>query len=483
MKLTIQYIVFFIISTCFAQTNEYVIKYQNNLSQNDIHEDLRQFSNIEYKLFKKKSKKNPYYNLVKVKAQYLDLSQWRLNTKIKYIEKLQKTFFATDTLPSDSYREFQWEIPFTNTPKAWNKVIINDTNLVVAIVDSGTDFEHEDLQNVYINTKDPINGIDDDGNGYIDDNKGWDFGEFNNIPSVSNLSNHGREMTSLVAATTNNNKGISALSYNVKYMPIKITQDDGKLVDPYEGVNYAIEEGVKIINCSWYQNKETAYSKSIIDFAESKNVLIISASGNDNSSVKTYPAADPRVLAVGAITKDKLKTVSSNYGNWVDIYAPGEQIYVAHPNHTYFPKGGTSVATALTTSACCLLKKIHPNETPSQIISRIKRTGIPFISNEIHGKYLNVYSASEPEEINSFTIYPNPITDGTIHITIPEISSNTLTTLTIYNMLGKVCYTEKKQLTKENKTFTTTLKINPGHYILNIIGQNINKTGQFTLAR
>jgi len=462
--------------------NEYVIKFKSNISSQTYNHHKRELSNYNIKTFARKEKGHPYYNLIKVKTQNFDLESWQNNKDVLFAEKLPQTHFATDTLPSDPYYPFQWEMKYLELPQVWIELQDNDTNSTVAVVDSGTDFDHEDLQRVFYNIDDPINGVDDDNNGFVDDFRGWDFGEYDNNPELTSFSNHGREMTSLVAGETNNGKGIANISYNLKYLPIKITDDNGVITDPFEGVTYAIDRGIKVINCSWYQTAKSIYAESVVDYAVQNNVMIIAAAGNENSSKETYPGSDSRVLCVGGINKLETKSNVSNYGNWVDIYSPAEDIYVAFPMQNYFPKGGTSVATALTSSAFCLLKKIFPSETNIQIKNRLIQSGKSFVYKGLQGKIINLKQAIINETSTVFQIFPNP-SQGDIQITIPEITQNTQLSLVLINLLGQEVHRSTHLVDSGNKTIKTTLNVKSGQYFIRVFGQKIDKSGRITLAR
>lgn len=475
---------FLISFSCFAQTGEeFVIKFKSNIKHEQITAHLRQIPNLNNWRFITSEKNHPLSRIIKFNSSSFSPENWNQNNDIEYIESLPETFLATDTLPSDPYHTFQWEQDFLHTAYAWNLLNTNDTNFLVGVVDSGADFDHEDLQNYYTNTLDPINGIDDDGNGFIDDNLGWDFGEYDNNTALTSASAHGRQMTSLVAATTNNSLGVSAISYNVKYIPAKITKDNGVVLDPYEGVVYVADQGVKVINCSWYQNASTQYSKDIIDYAASKDIIIVASAGNENSNTPVYPASYSKVIGVGSIDESGLKTNSSNFGEWVDIYAPGQSIYVAYPNHSYFTNGGTSVASAITTSVCCLLRKLFPNETSTQIANRLIRTGNNISDSDISGKYINLKAATQSQIISQFQIFPNPNSTGKIFIDLPFVNENSPIVLEVYNLIGQLVYSDQFTLNNGDKTLETQLNLINGQYIIAVEAENIRKTTKFTLAR
>ncbi len=475
---------FLISFSCLSQTKEeFVIKFKSNINQNQMISHMRQFPNISDWRFIVSDINHPLSQLVKFSATSFNLYQWTNKPYIEYIESIPETFFAADTLPSDPYFSFQWENDFLHVQEAWALLENNNTNMLVGVVDSGTDFEHEDLQNYYVKPNEPINGIDDDGNGLIDDYRGWDFGEYDNNPTVTVDNPHGRQMTSVMAAETNNGVGITSIGYNVKYITAKVTADNGDIADAFEGILYVVDEGAKVVNCSWYQNISTKYAKDIIDYAHSKNVIIVASAGNGNTDTQVYPAAYDNVIGVGAIDDTGSKTNVSNYGDWVDIYAPGYNIYTAYPNDTYFTTGGTSVSSAIVSSACCLLQKLFPEETPEQIMSRIKRTGTDLTNLGLSGKYLNLLNASKEQIVTTFQIFPNPSSTGEISIDLPFITNKSTVLLYVHNLLGQQVYSNKFILNKGVKTLNTVFNLENGQYIISVEAENIRKTTKFTLAR
>lgn len=476
---------FLISISCFSQTrNQFVVKFKSHITPHDIELTIREQSQINNWRFLTTNKNHPLSNIVKFYSDDFHANLWINQDDIEYIESLPQTYFLTDTLPSDPYLPFQWENAFIKTKSAWQQLEKNDTNFLVGVVDSGSDFEHEDLLNFYINPDEIMNGFDDDDNGFIDDFHGWDFGDYDNDPSVSKNSPHGREITSLVAAETDNGVGLSSLSYNVKYITAKITSDNGDIVDPYEGVLYVIDQGAQVVNCSWYQNISTNYGRDIIDYAISKNVIVVAAAGNSNSDTPIFPASYSDVLGVGAIDETGNKTSVSNYGNWVDIYAPGKNVYVAYPDNAYFPNGGTSISCAITASACCLLKKLFPNETAQQMITRVKRTGTALPNTTLTGgKYLNLEKASQINVITDFIVFPNPSSDGDIFIDLPFINGDASVVLNVFNTLGQLVFEQLFELTNGEKTISTHLNLGSGQYFISVESENIQKTTKLTLAR
>ncbi len=259
-------------------------------------------------------------------------------------------------------------LDFISAPQAWD-IAHGDTSVVIAIVDSGTDWNHPDLRdNLWTNTGEiPGNGVDDDQNGYVDDVHGWDFygSDFfgriqgDNDPT-SALEPHGTHVAGISAAVTNNGIGIASLSYNVKYMPVKASSDDGEsIVAGYDGVMYAASNGADVINLSWGSLQRSSVGAEIIGFAVEMGVVVVASAGNEGSERVVYPAAYPEVIAVGSIDLDGRKSIFSNYGPSVDITAPGNVIYSTVLNDTYGLMGGTSMSAPVVSALAALRKSAH----------------------------------------------------------------------------------------------------------------------------
>lgn len=202
-----------------------------------------------------------------------------------------------------------------HAPEAWAVPINSATGpvspVIIAIVDSGTDFNHEDLVgNIYYNEADPIDGIDNDGDGYIDNYRGWDFGDHDNDPNITRRGNdHGIHVSGLASAVTNNAKGIASIANNhAKLLILKIASDAAgwsheSLEGGYEAIKYAADQGANVINCSWGDFFFSAYHQDVVNYAISQGCLIVAAAGNEgrkNNSIG-YPAAYPGVFAVASV--------------------------------------------------------------------------------------------------------------------------------------------------------------------------------------
>ncbi len=297
---------------------------------------------------------------------------------VAYTEKIPVD--KINASPNDPFSEssIQWYLSTVQAYEAWD-LGVGSKEIVIAVVDDAVKIGHEDLfDNIWVNTGEiPNNGIDDDGNGYIDDVNGWDAAHFDGNPNPPAWASdiffsHGTHCAGTAAGVTNNGRGIAAISHNVSLMPVKGARDsDYALIGVWEGVLYAINNNANIISCSWgsYTNVQTF--QNIIDEAYSRNITIFAAAGNDNVSDIFYPCGYNHVICVGSSAPSDIVSGFSNFGQQVDIYAPGSEITsaTATSNSSYFNYSGTSMATPNTASLAALLLSQNPSLGPDDILS------------------------------------------------------------------------------------------------------------------
>jgi serine protease len=302
-----------------------------------------------------------------------------------YVEPyyLPKPFYT----PNDTIFPNQYFLNLIQAESAWN-ITQGDTNVVIGITDTGWDPTHPDLLgNVKINYGDPVNGSDDDGDGYIDNYLGWDLGMDDNNALWESTS-HGVNVTGLSAAVTDNVTGISSAGFNCKFLPIKISNSAGQLTEAYQGIVYAADHGCFVINCSWGSYVPSQFSQNIIDYATiNMGSLVVGAVGNDNGETVFYPAGYKGVLSVAASEQSDLKKNNSNYGYYVDVSAPGEAMWTTGANGGYSTNGGTSMAAPVVSGGAALLKSQFPSYNNYQIAALIQATADDL--NALNPSYLD----------------------------------------------------------------------------------------------
>lgn len=334
-----------------------------------------------------------------------------------------KLFYA----PNDTrYGQQPW-MGSMKVDKAWD-VTKGAATVVIAIIDSGTDWQHEDLSaNIWMNTKEiPSNGIDDDSNGYIDDVRGWDFvGNIStadaqngilrpdNDPRVNGTitdnTAHGTVVGGCSGAVTNNAKGVASPGFNCKIIPIKCGSDNpsfGGILQGYNAIAYAADLGAHVINCSWGGPGIDANAQDVIDYATAKGSLVIAASGNDGLNNDEYlqsPASLDGVLSVGSCSVSDRVSNFSNYGMNVDVYAPGENILSTYPGNQYRGLTGTSFSSPLTSGVAALVKAVHPDWTPEMIAAQLRGTVDPLVGVTIDTKpmYWGRVNAERAVKVNT----------------------------------------------------------------------------------
>lgn len=247
-----------------------------------------------------------------------------------------------------------------------------NANITIGVVDTGTDFSHpEQNGKLKENSGDPINGTDDDGNGYIDDFRGWDFTKNDNDPSIT-FNDHGLAVAGVAIAKVDNNVGIAGVGFNCTYIPIKVGEYT-RIDYGYEGIKYAADRGVDIINCSWGSFSSSQFEQDVINYAVlTKGALVVAAAGNQGREIEYYPAAYDNVLAVASTNDNDTKASFSNYGFWVDVSAPGNNIYTTAQGNKYREDDGTSVSAPMVSAVAGLIKAQFPALSGRQLGEKIK---------------------------------------------------------------------------------------------------------------
>jgi len=260
--------------------------------------------------------------------------------------------------PNDPQVGSQYHIGKIKAYQAWD-ITKGDTNVVIGIVDTGTDTDHPDMMSQFkYNSADLIDGIDNDGDGFIDNNLGWDFEGDDNDPQVVG-SDHGVHVAGCAAAATDNGIGVAGPGFNCKILPIRA--GDANLTYGYQGITYAADHGADVINCSWGGPGGGQLGQDVIDYATiNMDALVVAAAGNDGNQDIFYPASYNYVLNVAWTGSNDDVSTSSNYGYNIDVCAPGGAIYSTVNNGTYNFSSGTSMASPVAAGCVALVRSQFP---------------------------------------------------------------------------------------------------------------------------
>ncbi|MCT7975535.1 S8 family serine peptidase [Laspinema olomoucense] len=283
-----------------------------------------------------------------------------------------------------------------NAPAVWNRGYTGE-GVVIAVLDMGMDLTHRDLQgNFWVNGDEiPGNGVDNDGNGFIDDFHGYDFVDGNGNPSFSHSTErHATHLAGIIGAQRNGIDGtfnggipfdVTGVAYNATLMPVRVL-DDRQSFDEFEiavanGIRYAVDNGAQILNLSLGNlpgEPPTERIAEALRYARDRGVVAIFASGNEGSARATQPA-DPAIrateglgIAVGAVDRDRRVAPFSNpagsaFGPYPFLVAPGVEIRSTTPNQTYLNLDGTSMAAPYLSGVVALMLQANPTLPPAEV--------------------------------------------------------------------------------------------------------------------
>lgn len=315
--------------------------------------------------------------------------------------------------PNDTYYQNgkQAVLDLIGAKKLWD-FDIDCSDVAVGVMDSGIQTNHEDLiDNIWVNTgKIAGDGIDNDGNGYIDDIYGWNCGDSNG--DVSYVDEHGVHVAGIISAATNNSKGVASVARNAKIASIKIFNSSGKSTLSYiiEGINFAKKNDINIINCSF---GGTGWGSSSVNTIKSAmaavpDMFFVIAAGNttsaseaNNDKVAVYPSQltkdlDNVISVANTTSSDELSSTSHYGAKSVDIAAPGTDIYSTIPTSSYGTMSGTSMATPMVASAVAVMRAVNPNISAKEIKETLCSSSdklSALTGKVISGGRLNAYNA------------------------------------------------------------------------------------------
>ena len=366
--------------------------------------------------FKRNEQKSRLDNIYKLEIKE-DISELDY---INYLNSFENIEYAEQYpnvkplyVPNDPEAQFgkkQFHLAQINVYDAWN-VTKGGEDIVIGIIDTGADLDHEDLVgNLYLNVEDPIDGSDNDNDGFVDNYYGWDFADNDNSPEADG-STHGTGVTGIAAAATDNNTGIAGIGFNTKFMPIKIFQTESNFSrNSYEAIIYAADQGCDVINLSWGSSgRYSQFAQDIINYAAlEKDVVIVAAAGNTDDELDFYPASYDNVLSIGFVNPDDTRNSNSTYSDFIDLVAPGSGIYTTENGDAYASDGGSSYAAPMVAGAAALVRSVFPEWNAQQIMEQLRVSADDIYDVGSNNDYLYKFGKGRLNVFKALADYETP---------------------------------------------------------------------------
>ena len=303
---------------------------------------------------------------------------------VEYAEPLyvRRPLYQPNDPGADSVGGGQYYLKNIRAYEAWD-LVRGDSAQLIGITDTGFRFTHEDLQHqVQRNYADPINGLDDDHDGYVDNFRGWDFADNDNDPTIDpqvKPSRHGVWVSGVAAGQADNGVGIAGVSFNARLLPLKIFPGtDAGAFAGYEAVVYAADHGCRIVNMSWGgPGGRSQFEQDVLTYAAvNRDVVLVAAAGNEDNEVEYYPASYDHVLSVTGSEANDVRVAWQTHNYRVDLMAPGGDIYTVggKSDDDYGHVSGTSFAAPMVAGAAALVRSRFPTYTAAQVVAQLRQT-------------------------------------------------------------------------------------------------------------
>lgn len=294
---------------------------------------------------------------------------------VRYAEPNYITHIALH--PNDPrYDSFQYGPQIINAEAAWD-ITLGSMSTVLCVADTGIHYNHEDLVGSLWVNDDPINGVDDDGNGFVDDLNGWDF--YNNDNNMQDGNGHGTHVSGIAAARTNNNLGIAGMAkVSIMFCQVFSAGGGGTWEAIANAVFYATDNGAVALNYSGGGNGGSSLLQQGVEYAYDNGMPVVAAAGNFGSQTPFYPAAYPEVIAVAGTDSNDNRYGSSNFGNWIDVAAPAVNVYscLLGGNNSYGNLTGTSMASPHVAGLVALMYTVDPSLTPLEVTNFLRDNAV-----------------------------------------------------------------------------------------------------------
>lgn len=332
--------------------------------------------------------------------------------------------FALASIEGDPLRQYQWALNKLNAETVWETA--SGTGIIIAVIDSPVDGQHPDLKGQFVTGYDPYNGMEiaPDTDGDV----AWELSD-----------DHGTHVSGIIAATKDNNIGITGLAYNAKLMPVNIFAWQYGMMEYVgdefvaQGIIWAVDHGADILSNSWGGSGYSILVKEAIDYALSNNVVFIASSGNNSfRSSSNYPAGYPGVIAIGASTVRDTVVDFSSWGEYMSVVAPGENILSCVPEYEspqYYQESGvqgepyeywdgTSMSCPYVSALAALILEKYPEATPYQVM-KLMEMGTQDIETKGYDEKAG-YGLIDP--IASLALDPADYQDGFLSVKITDRS-------------------------------------------------------------
>lgn len=280
------------------------------------------------------------------------MEEYRSSGAVEYVQP--NYIYHALFVPNDQHYWRQWNMKKIGAEPAWD-ITRGAADVVVAVIDTGVDLDHPDLAGNLV--------------------PGYNF--INPGTSPQDDHGHGTHVAGIVAAVTGNGTGVAGVAGDCRVMPVKVLSGEGEGTDygVAQGIQWAADNGARIASLSLGGPDYSQALADAVNYAYGKNVLVVAAAGNEGGAI-LYPAALPHVVAVGATDNGDNRAAFSNYGDALDIAAPGVSIFSTLWDDTYIYLSGTSMATPHVSGAAALVLSLHPGHTAGQVESALERNAV-----------------------------------------------------------------------------------------------------------
>lgn len=491
--------------------------------------DFSKVKQLNHLSGKSSSKKGEVFRLgTKKKYSYNEMIELLGGNEVVASVEMDHIGYATganETLPNDPLFNRQWylfndgsfsifgldseEGADIKILQAWD-ITKGSEEIIIAVLDTGIDPDNPDFYGRLWNNdrETPGNGIDDDGNGFIDDIYGWDF--VNEDAQPRDDGGHGNAISGLIGANTDNATGVAGVNQQSRLMICKVLSSDqsGFYSDWASGIRYAVDNGAHVINMSVAGDRDLKILSDAIQYAADRGVIIVASTGNDNTEQVFYPSGYESVIAVGSTDPDDTRSKAfngsssngSNFGSHIDVVAPGNAIFALSlfGNDQSTIWGGTSMSCAVVTGLASLMMSANPDLSVNQLKGVLYQTSedqVGLSNEDVPGwdKYygfgrINAGAALEALQGELLTdpfelkLFPNPTTEN-INISILA-TSTTVTMVDVIDKTGHISISRDFQpLSPQLDVELNTSILPAGIYYLRVTQDDFSSSRRFVITR